>query len=38
MVESAHNSPDYLRARHDVPQELMASLGAVEELATKAAE
>jgi uncharacterized protein (DUF302 family) len=34
----SYNAPDYLRARHDVPEELMPSLAVVEALAAKAAE
>lgn len=34
----SYNAPEYLRARHNVPEELMPSLAVVEALAVKAAE
>jgi uncharacterized protein (DUF302 family) len=34
----SYNSPDYLRERHDVPQDLLANIAVVETLATKAGE
>ena len=34
----SYNSPDYLRARHGVPQELLQNISVVETLAAKAAE
>jgi uncharacterized protein (DUF302 family) len=34
----SYNTPDYLRARHDVPEELTPVLAVVEALAAKAAE
>jgi uncharacterized protein (DUF302 family)/uncharacterized membrane protein YidH (DUF202 family) len=34
----SHNSPDYLRDRHHVPQELLANIAVVSVLASKAAE
>jgi uncharacterized protein (DUF302 family) len=34
----SYNAPDYLRERHNVPDELMQNIGVVAALATKAAE
>lgn len=34
----SYNDPDYLRERHDVPQELLRSLAVVETFATEAGE
>src|SRR5579872_5357911 len=34
----SYNSPDYLKDRHGLPQELMANIAVVETLAAKAAE
>jgi uncharacterized protein (DUF302 family) len=34
----SYNAPDYLRTRHNVPEELMQNLAVVEVLAKKAAE
>jgi len=34
----SYNSPDYLKERHGLPQELLQSIAVVEALATKAAE
>jgi uncharacterized protein (DUF302 family) len=34
----SYNSPEYLRERHGLPQELMQNIGVVEGLATKAGE
>jgi uncharacterized protein (DUF302 family) len=34
----SYNSPDYLRERHGLPQELLQNIAVVETLATKAAE
>jgi uncharacterized protein (DUF302 family) len=34
----SYNSPDYLRDRHGVPQELMQNIAVIETLAAKAAE
>ena len=37
-VWASYNSPEYLKERHGLPQELMANIAAVETLASKAAE
>jgi uncharacterized protein (DUF302 family) len=34
----SYNSPEYLKHRHDVPQELLANIAVVETLAVRAAE
>lgn len=34
----SYNSPDYLKERHDLPQELLQNIAVVETLAVKAAE
>jgi uncharacterized protein (DUF302 family) len=34
----SYNSPDYLRTRHNLPQELMQNIAVIETLAAKAAE
>jgi uncharacterized protein (DUF302 family) len=34
----SYNSPEYLRERHGLPQELMQNIAIVETLATKAGE
>jgi uncharacterized protein (DUF302 family) len=34
----SYNAPDYLRERHNVPQELMQNIAVIETLAAKAAE
>jgi uncharacterized protein (DUF302 family) len=34
----SYNSPDYLRSRHNLPQELMQNIAVIETLAAKAAE
>jgi uncharacterized protein (DUF302 family) len=34
----SYNSPDYLRERHGLPQELVANIAVVESLASKAGE
>jgi uncharacterized protein (DUF302 family) len=38
QVWVSYNSPEYLRERHGLPQELMQNIGVVEGLATKAGE
>jgi uncharacterized protein (DUF302 family) len=37
-VRLSYNSPEYLKERHGLPQDLLASVAVVEALATKAAE
>ena len=37
-VQISYNSPEYLRARHGLPQDLLANIAVVETLAAKAAE
>jgi uncharacterized protein (DUF302 family) len=34
----SYNSPEYLRSRHGLPQELLANIAVVETIASKAAE
>src|SRR5690349_11969974 len=37
-VKISYNSPEYLKARHGLPQEMLASIAVVETLSAKAAE